>query len=232
VHQTIVTAHSFYTDPEIARSYDEQRYGGAGGAWVNDRELREVQALLPGGGTVLDLACGTGRLALSIAGGRYRPLAADISRPMLQIVRAEHPIPAVQSDAFVLPFRDGAFDAVVALRLLFHYRNPGPILREMRRVVCPGGAVVFDLYRWSPRSLLALGSDRWGQKVYIHSDAAVREMSSSLGMRETARKTCFLISPYVYRLLPLGLDELMERIESYVPDGLRERTYWRFQREN
>ncbi|WP_372505792.1 class I SAM-dependent methyltransferase [Actinomadura madurae] len=53
-----------------------------------------------------------------------------------------HPSPRVQADALRLPFRDGTFDAAVAVNMLYHLDDPRGALREARRVLAPGGLLL------------------------------------------------------------------------------------------
>lgn len=108
--------------------------------------------LLRPGDRALDVACGTGDLAFVLArragrGGRIAGL--DIAREMLLIggrKAARRPGAAVDfhaGDALNLPYRDAAFRAAT---MAFGGRNVpdlGGALREMGRVVAPGGRVVF-----------------------------------------------------------------------------------------
>ncbi|MBI3966615.1 MAG: class I SAM-dependent methyltransferase [Chloroflexi bacterium] len=179
---------------------------------------------------MLDLGCGTGRLSGDLARRGYDVAAVDASPEMLRIARARTAVPAVQGDGFAVPLGDGAFDAVVALRLLFHYSDVRSILREMRRLARPGASVIFDTYRWSPRALVPLAPERWGGRVFIHSEKALRREALELGLSLSAAEHCFLFSPYVYRLLPLVTVHALARLESILPPSLRARTFWRFVR--
>jgi SAM-dependent methyltransferase len=136
------------------------------------------------------------------------------------------PPSVVAADAFRLPFADGAFDATVAMRLLFHYDDVGPIVREMARVCRPGGGVVFDTAAYSPRSKLALAAGRWGGKVFIHPPTALAARLAALGLRVTERRAAFLISPYLYRLLPLPFERALEWVERGLPPSWRSRIVW------
>lgn len=100
---------------------------------------------LPANASILDLACGTGDLALTLfAELNARVTGADFCRPMLQIasakaVQARASIPLVETDALALPFSDGSFDAVT---IAFGLRNLASLedgLREICRVLKPGG---------------------------------------------------------------------------------------------
>ncbi|MFI7678663.1 demethylmenaquinone methyltransferase [Actinophytocola sp. NPDC049390] len=93
------------------------------------------------GERILDLAAGTAVSTTEYAKSGAWCVAADFSLGMLR--GGEHrDVPKVAADAFHLPFADDAFDAVT---VSFGLRNMSPTvdaLREMRRVVRPGGRLV------------------------------------------------------------------------------------------
>jgi demethylmenaquinone methyltransferase / 2-methoxy-6-polyprenyl-1,4-benzoquinol methylase len=122
-----------------------------------------------GDAVVLDLCCGTGDLALAMArAGSARVLGADFAHPMLVQAngKSRGKIKFLEADALRLPFADGSFDLVTAafgFRNLANYENG---LREMMRVLKPGGtlgilefmeppeSIIGDLYRWYFRKVL------------------------------------------------------------------------------
>lgn len=97
--------------------------------------------------SILDVACGTGDLALSLA--RLRPqriVGIDISEKMLEIGRQkisrkgqEPVIRLQQGDAEHIPFPDNTFDAVTVAFGVRNFDDLGLGLSEMRRVLRPGG---------------------------------------------------------------------------------------------
>lgn len=101
----------------------------------------------------LDLCCGTGDIAarcLPRLDGRGALVAADFSRGMLQIARARlgsahqegaPPRIALGADAVRLPFRDGAFGFVTVGYGLRNVTDLGGCLREILRVLQPGGVL-------------------------------------------------------------------------------------------
>jgi demethylmenaquinone methyltransferase/2-methoxy-6-polyprenyl-1,4-benzoquinol methylase len=108
------------------------------------------------GQRVLDLAAGTAVSTVELARGGVHAVACDFSLGMLRTGRAHRRrrrLPYVAGDATRLPFADAAFDAVV---ISFGLRNIADVpaaLREMARVVRPGGRLViceFSKPRWRP----------------------------------------------------------------------------------
>lgn len=120
---------------------------GLDGRW---REVAAAAADVCVGGSALDVCCGTGDLSLALerrVTGRGRVVGLDFSERMLQVARrkaadAGATITFTQGDALALPFADHEFDAST---VAFGIRNVSDLdgcLREMARVVRPGGRVV------------------------------------------------------------------------------------------
>jgi ubiquinone/menaquinone biosynthesis C-methylase UbiE len=114
---------------------------------------------------VLEIGCGTGRL-LSQVRARVA-LGVDLSARMLAYASARD-LAVARADAHQLPFRDGAFDAVIAGKGVFRYLDPPRAFAECRRVLQTNGILGLHNYgnrTWSPRgnavpegSLWELGS--------------------------------------------------------------------------
>ena len=106
------------------------------------------------GERILDLAAGTGTSSVPFATAGAFVVPCDFSLGMLMVGKRRQPfLPFVAGDGMQLPFRDGAFDAATisfGLRNI-HDRMTG--LRELLRVVRPGGRLVvceFSHPTWSP----------------------------------------------------------------------------------
>lgn len=95
---------------------------------------------------VLDLATGVGAMAGALL-ERFPGIqlfGVDLRASQLASARRNHPgVLYAQADGCALPFRDGAFDRVHCSWLLEHVRDPVSILREVRRVLRPGGTCQF-----------------------------------------------------------------------------------------
>ncbi len=109
------------------------------------------------GQRVLDLAAGTGVSTVELTRGGIQAVACDFSLGMLRAGRANRKrrnrVPFVAGDATQLPFADGAFDAVVISFGLRNISDVSGALREMARVVRPGGRLViceFSRPTWRP----------------------------------------------------------------------------------
>ena len=95
---------------------------------------------------VLDLATGVGAMAgqILLATPGVRLIGVDLRLEQLRIAQRNHPdVPYVNGDGSALPFQTGAFHHVHCSWLLEHVRDPVGILREVRRVLRPGGTCVF-----------------------------------------------------------------------------------------
>jgi SAM-dependent methyltransferase len=156
VDRTII---SYYD--RLAPEYDRVRFGASYGRYVDAFERRVLRRWLPpAGAAVLEVGCGTGRLA------EFASAACDASVESLRIAAAKRPgMPVFAADAEALPVRADSFDAVFALHVLMHLTKDAAraMLSEAARVVKPGGHVVADILsarrrRWNPPPPSAIGA--------------------------------------------------------------------------
>ncbi|HEV3421337.1 MAG TPA: bifunctional demethylmenaquinone methyltransferase/2-methoxy-6-polyprenyl-1,4-benzoquinol methylase UbiE [Candidatus Acidoferrum sp.] len=112
------------------------------------RELRPI--LEQADAQVLDLCCGTGDLAFSLArSGKAKIIGVDFSHTMLVRARAKAvaesngsaPVPFLEADALRLPFADASFDLVTAAFGFRNLANYEAGLREILRILRPGGTL-------------------------------------------------------------------------------------------
>lgn len=133
-----------YSDPEkfLVRVETHRKYSTATGSligWVTD------QAAIAPGHRVLDVGCGPGTYHGAIIARGGRVIACDLFPGMLRDVLARHPAPgiaAVRGSAERIPLAGASCDRVFANHMLYHVADQPAALREMRRVLKPGGRVV------------------------------------------------------------------------------------------
>jgi SAM-dependent methyltransferase len=107
-----------------------------------------LRSFLPrSGGRLIEVGAGFGRLVDEYAGYREVVLL-DASEALLQAAREQFGgdprITIIAGDAFRLPFPDASFDAAVCIRVIHHFEDPRPAIRELGRVVRPGGVLVLE----------------------------------------------------------------------------------------
>ena len=101
---------------------------------------------------VLEVAAGTGvvtRALASVLPERVAIVATDLNQPMLDQASAlgtTRPVEWRQADAMRLPFQDGTFDAVVCQFGVMFFPDKTQALSEARRVLRPGGVLVFNVW--------------------------------------------------------------------------------------
>ena len=93
----------------------------------------------PRGASVLDVATGTGLVARAVAARGYQVTGIDASEPMLRSGEAAGP--RVVALAESLPFGDAGFAALTFTYLLRYVDDPAATMKELARVVRPGGVV-------------------------------------------------------------------------------------------
>jgi demethylmenaquinone methyltransferase/2-methoxy-6-polyprenyl-1,4-benzoquinol methylase len=127
----------------IARVYDLMNSVMTAGMHHRWRERAGDLAGVGPGSRALDVATGTGDLAVELAARGAEVTGLDFSEPMLELARGKAPgVEWVQGNALDLPYGDGEFDAVTVGFGARNFSDLGRGLREMARVAKPGGRVV------------------------------------------------------------------------------------------
>jgi len=117
-------------------------------------------------GKVLDVGCGPATFLRRIIPVSTLRVGVDVSRRMLENARGtdSSPVHLLCADADFLPLRDEALDSAFAFTLLQNMPDPTSTLREMLRVVRPGGTLVITL---STSSELGRGASHWLREVGV-----------------------------------------------------------------
>jgi demethylmenaquinone methyltransferase / 2-methoxy-6-polyprenyl-1,4-benzoquinol methylase len=157
-------------------------------AGLDRRWRRETAAaVVHPGDRVLDVACGTGDLALAATAAGGRVTGIDFSTRMLERARRKSSaVEWLEADALALPFDDASFDVVTSG---FGVRNLADLeagLRELRRVLRPGGRIgVLEITQpqgalrpffrvWFDRVVPLMGKVLPGGGAYTYLPASVR----------------------------------------------------------
>ncbi len=152
-----------------------------------------ARAVVRPGDSVLDAACGTGDFAVAdLRAGASRVVGLDFSPRMLERARRKAPqIEWVEGDLLALPFDAGSFDAAT---VGFGARNVADLrlaLRELRRVLRPGGRLaILEITRprgplrafyslWFDRLVPLLGKALPGGSAYTYLPASVKRFPSA-----------------------------------------------------
>lgn len=135
----------------------DQQFGSQASAYLTStvhaagRDLERLSARLADfpDARLLDMGCGAGHASFIAAAQVKEVVAYDLSEQMLSVVndaaktRGIFNITTQQGYAEVLQFDEGSFDVVISRYSAHHWHDVGKALREVKRVLRPGGVVIF-----------------------------------------------------------------------------------------
>jgi len=128
--------------------WDRMATGQAGGAaWIFERAIERVAEMTgsPVGASrqLLDVGCGTGRLAARLTNAGWDVTALDADALMLRHAASKGRVTRVLTgDAAALPFPNASFARITASSLLGVLESPKAFLSEAHRCLEPGGALI------------------------------------------------------------------------------------------
>ena len=136
---------TFQIPLEAAEAYEARFVPALFAEWaphlIDDSGLR-------GGQSVLDVACGTGIVARTVADRHpdARVVGVDLNEAMLTVARRVRPeLDWRQADVAALPFPDGSFDVVLCQFALMFFPDRAGAVAQLARVVAPGGTVALSV---------------------------------------------------------------------------------------
>ncbi len=124
------------------------------------------------GGRVLEAGCGFGYWVSILAERGYRAYGLDYSQVALRTGRERlRDVDLLLGNILRMPFPEGAFDGIVSLGVVEHFEEgPDAALRELRRVLRPGGMLLLAVPYVSPARRVV---SRSSSKVTRRKDATV-----------------------------------------------------------
>jgi ubiquinone/menaquinone biosynthesis C-methylase UbiE len=162
--------------------------------------MEMLEASVPQGSKVLDVGCGTGAMAAELIRHGYEVWGLDIAEAMVRYVQERFGQGGFRvGDIENIPFADNTFDTVVCLGVLEYLDADDPALREVWRVLKPGG-----------RAVLSTAS---AIRPFYHMDRILA------GLMAAARP--------LYRVVKYRLLRRPKPAPQQLEPGLRHRTYYR-----
>ena len=179
---------------------------------VLDRHRRRAVALARG--FVLEIGVGSGPNLALYGPAAERVCAIDPSPELLRLAgerSAEAPVPVslARASAEQLPFPDAVFDTVVTTWTLCSVADPALALSETRRVLKPGGRLVFVEHGLAPEP----GVARWQRGLTpcwkhiaggCHLDRGIDDLIRAAGFRLDALETGYITGPKPWTFLYHG----------------------------
>jgi demethylmenaquinone methyltransferase/2-methoxy-6-polyprenyl-1,4-benzoquinol methylase len=180
----------------IARVYDRMNSVMTAGMHHRWRARAADLARVGPGDRALDVATGTGDLAIELARRGAEVTGLDFSEPMLELARDKAPgIEWVRGNALELPYADGEFDAVTVGFGARNFSDLGRGVAELARVARPGGRVVileittpqkpplsWFFRLWFDRAVPALGRLAGDPDAYAYLPSSVRRFPGPSGL--------------------------------------------------
>ena len=139
------------TEEVIRQQYDQmaQRYDRRWSTYISKTlSFLAAWAAISPRAVVLDIGCGTGEFEKLLLDEHpnQQIVGVDISQKMLEIAQQKCQAYSkaffLATSASVLPFSDHSFDVIVSASAFHYFDEPEPVLKEMRRVLRPGGTLV------------------------------------------------------------------------------------------
>jgi SAM-dependent methyltransferase len=168
---------------------------------VLSRALAGLQ--LPRPARILDAGCGSGRNMVELA--HAGPVTGiELSKTSVLLARARQVGEVIEGSVLDMPFEPGSFDLAVSLDVIEHLQEDLDALRELRRVVAPGGALLVTVpaYEW-----LWSGHDEINHHYRRYTRRSLQRVAEEAGWEQT-RTTYFNSLLLPVAILLRALDRL------------------------
>jgi len=224
-----------YNPGEAAKHYDVARqlptattalWLGALKSAIGDHEIARI----------LDLGCGTGRFSTPLRQAfSCRVIGVEPSAAMLKVARVKEDIVWLQGQAENLPFSDGALDLVFMSQVFHHLVDSRTALREIRRVLKPGGFLAIrNGMREENEKLKWLEFFPEAKTIEDRRTPSRSELTSLVtgqGFQRTSQQTLYQLfadssEEYFKKITSRGLSSLISIDDKCFKDGVERMADW------
>jgi len=191
--------------PDVVHRYEHETWTRCAATYLDHFAglTRETVPLLRdaagirSGSIVLDIGCGPGHVAGSLAEDGAVVTGIDFSAKMVEVARQHHPTTTFhEANAEQLPFDDASFEAVVSNFVVHHLARPDAVFCEICRVLKPGGRFAFVVFE-RPEAQSSIGA--FFEAVEAHHDSDELPHGPLFGAQRSA---------YLEPLIASGLSDL------------------------
>ena len=187
---------TFQVQGNAAQIYEEQKVP-AMFRHLAEATLRQVE--VPEGSRVIDIACGTGivgRLLAEKVGKSGSVTGVDLNAGMIEVAKRSHPncVDWRQGDVTDLPFPDHSFDMAFCQQGLQFFPDKLAALKEIRRILTPGGIVIFTVWSAVPPLATAIAD---GLTRYVSAEVAKTSVSPFVLNDSEVIQTLFVDSGFL-----------------------------------
>jgi ubiquinone/menaquinone biosynthesis C-methylase UbiE len=176
--------------------------------------MRAELADLPNDAPVLEVGCGDGSFTRNLAELSSRVTAVDISASQIERNARAHPeIKFIQHDvAQPLPFANGTFEVIWCSEVLEHLFDPGVALREMQRVLAPGGQLLVTVPYHGVFKDVLIALFKWDEHfsptnphIRFFTRKTLSQLAASAGFEKIATETCGMNKPLRDLFIPTNI---------------------------
>jgi ubiquinone/menaquinone biosynthesis C-methylase UbiE len=196
-------------EPDLAVTYDSEDYAMLNSPIETDRHARRVLRYLNPRRTdrLLEVGCGRGWLTHRMQQHCPATWGIDVNPRSRQHAVAAN---MATMDAVDLHYDDEQFDHVYSFHAIEHIVDAGAALREMQRVLVPGGRILLvypaepvrGLYAM-PGAWLGFGNPFLARRLHVHkfTPRRIRQLATPLGLRHVESALDLLITPQFMTVL-------------------------------
>ena len=199
----------YWQEGRAGYSGDNQGYAANFRNWMH-RELQDLGR----DATILEVGCGDAAFTRNLAEYSSRVTAIDLSAHQVAENARTHPeIRFLQHDvAQPLPFADGTYEVIWCSEVLEHLFDPGFALREIHRVMAPGGRLLVTVPYHGLFKNLLIALFRWdghyapdNPHIRFFSKNTLEHLAASVGFREIQTGTCGMNQPLRDLFVPTNI---------------------------